>query len=285
MGILIGYSTFGDEYFSDDLPSVNSITYAEFSGSIIDEISIRKTDQSTSSIKETWQSDTILLALFQNSLEAGDINNDGVNIASFKVKRRLSTDLDSIDVGEVTYSASQLSYEFYDYTQPNGNLIYTIVPVGENGLEGTPFNTNVTSSFSGIFLVDKDTNDVLAFDKSFNLGTVDSTLNQNRTILETFSKFAQVIYGQTSYETFTLTTVLLPDDGSQSNAKYLDVLNKFIMSHSPKVLKFDNGKIMVVDIGNVKSSTPTATWDGYDYTQITVDVTETQDFIQYMKGL
>lgn len=285
MGILIGYSTFGDEYFSDDLPSVNSITYAEFSGSIIDEISIRKNDQSTSSIKETWQSDTILLALFQNSLEAGDINNDGVNIASFKVKRRLSTDLDSIDVGEVTYSASQLSYEFYDYTQPNGNLIYTIVPVGENGLEGTPFNTNVTSSFSGIFLVDKDTNDVLAFDKSFNLGTVDSTLNQNRTILETFSKFAQVIYGQTSYETFTLTTVLLPDDGSQSNAKYLDVLNKFIMSHSPKVLKFDNGKIMVVDIGNVKSSTPTATWDGYDYAQITVDVTETQDFIQYMKGL
>lgn len=285
MGILIGYSTFGDEYFSDDLPSVNSITYAEFSGSIIDEISIRKTDQSTSSIKETWQSDTILLALFQNSLEAGDINNDGVNIASFKVKRRLSTDLDSIDVGEVTYSASQLSYEFYDYTQPNGNLIYTIVPIGENGLEGTPFNTNVTSSFSGIFLVDKDTNDVLAFDKSFNLGTVDSTLNQNRTILETFSKFAQVIYGQTSYETFTLTTVLLPDDGSQSNAKYLDVLNKFIMSHSPKVLKFDNGKIMVVDIGNVKSSTPTATWDGYDYAQITVDVTETQDFIQYMKGL
>lgn len=284
MAILLNYDVYNLNCFDDDMSNVRDIQYAEVNGAIVDELMVRtKTDQGNTNVRETWNNDTAILARFQNSLEAGNVSNSGIKIVSFKIQRKLSTDLNSIDVGEVTNNGGVT--EFYDYTQPNGsNLVYTIVPIGENGLDGVPIELNMTSSFSGIWLVDKDTNNVLPFDKAFSIGTADSTLNQTRTILETFSKYAQVYYSQNSYETLTLTTVVLPDDGTQSNTKYLDILNKFVTSHTPKVLKFDNGKIMVVDVGNVRTSTPTATWDGYDYFQLTVDVTEIQDFVSYMEG-
>lgn len=286
MGILIGYSFYGSEYFSDDLSAVRDITYAEFNDAIIDEIMVRgKTDQGTTNVRDTWNNDTYLLAKFQNSLEAGNVNNDGVKIASFEIKRKLATDLDSIHIGEVDFTTNLV--EYYDFTQPNGENVYTIIPIGENGLDGTPIETNVTSSFSGVWLVNKDTNDVLVFDKTVgnNVGNVDTTMNQNRTLIETFAKYPQVFYGsELNYETFTLSTILLPDDGQQSYAKYLDVLNKFIIDHKPKIAKFDNGKVAVVDISNPKTSTPLVTWDGADYIQLSVDATEIADFIDFMKG-
>lgn len=286
MSLLLNYSVYGYECFSDDLPSVSDIQYVSIGEAIVDEMMIRtKTDQGNTNVKETWNNDTVLLSKFQNSLEAGNINNSGIKISSFQIKRKLVTDLDSIDVGEVVFNGNG-SYDFYDYTQQNGNLLYTIVPMGENGLPGIPFDTNVTSSFSGIWLVDKDTNDVLVFDKSFNIGTVDTSPTQSRVLLSTFSKYPQIFYsGETNYESFTLSTVLIPDDGERSYSKYLDVLNKFILDHKPKIVKFDNGKCLVVDISNPKTSTPTTTWDGYDYIQLSVDVVETDDYISYMKGV
>lgn len=283
MALLLDFDVYDFSCFTDDLATVRDVTYAEVNGAIVDEFMVRENVEPIINTRDTWYNDTRILAKFQNTLEAGNVYNNGIKIVSFNIKRKLATDLNSLDVGTLTSSTNN-SYDFYDYTQPNGNLVYTIIPIGENGLDGTPIDANVTSSFSGIWLVDKDTNNTLPFDKAFSLGNADSTLNQTRTILETFSKYAQVYYSENSYETLTLTTIVLPDDGTQSNAKYLDILNKFITNHTPKLLKFDTGKSLVVDVGNVRTSTPMATWNGYDYFQLTVDVTEIQDVISYLGG-
>lgn len=293
MSLLLNYSVYDYECFSDDLPAVSDMTYVEVGQSIIDELMIRtKTDQGNTDIRETWNNDTVLLAKFASSLEAGNINNDGVKIVSFKIKRKLVTDLDSIDVGDVMFSGNT-NYDFYDYTQKNGNNLYTVIPIGENGLDGVPFDTTVASSFEGTWLVDKDTNNMLVFDKALSttmsntgsIADISTSFSQSRVLIETFNKFPQVFYtGDTSFESFTLSTVLIPDDGDKSYSKYLDVLNKFINDHKPKLLKFDNGKAIIVDVSNPRTTTPMTTWDGFDYIILSVDVVEVDSYENYFSN-
>lgn len=283
MAILLDYSFYGYDYFDDNLATVRDIQYAELNAAIVDEFMVRENVEPMINVKDTWDNDMRILAKFQNTLEAGNVYNNGVKIVSFKIKRKLATDLNSLDISTVTFNATG-NYDYFDTTQPNGNLIYTIVPIGENGLDGTPVDANVLSQFSGTWLVDKNTNNVLAFDKVFNLGTIDSTYNKNRTVLEGFSKYPQVYYGQTGYESFTLTTVIVPDTGNTSSVNYVDIVKNFIDDFEPKLLKMDNGKMLVVDVGNMKTSTPTFTWDGNDYFQVSVDVTEIDSYENYLKG-
>jgi hypothetical protein len=46
----------------------------------------------------------------------------------------------------------------------------------------------------------------------------------------------------------------------------------------------DTGRVFVADISNMRASSPMVTWDGADYTTISVDVTECYDYEEYMKG-
>jgi hypothetical protein len=66
-------------------------------------------------------------------------------------------------------------------------------------------------AFDGIWIVDKDTGEVLVFDKAIgNVGTVESTFNQQRTQIDTFGSYPQFYYSNDSgYEVFSLSTVIL----------------------------------------------------------------------------
>jgi hypothetical protein len=292
MSVLLGKSFLGLEKFSDDSASLSNIKYTEFGSSIIDEISIRqKTNQGMSNSRDTWQNDTILIAKFLNSLEAGNIGNDQNKIIKFKIVRRLmgQEQNDDIYLGEVPYDAdlnANVDLEFEDVTNPNTDLIYSVVPVSESGLDGAPQEISVKSDFTGIWIVSKDTNQVMVFDKAIggSVGNVETSLNEDRIQIDTFSKFPQFYYGgETSYENFTLTTVVLPDEGERLDKKYKEILENFV-DHKPKIVKTDTGKIMVADISNVRTSVPMNTWDGFSYMQLTLDVTECEDYETFMKG-
>jgi hypothetical protein len=238
-------------------------------------------------VKETWDSDTRILARFMNSLEAGNVNNDGVKITKFYVKRRNVNSLDDdIYVGEVEYDGINNELEFIDSTQPNTSLIYTIVPIGENYLEGNPKEVEIKSDFTGVWMVDKETGEVLAFDKALgSVGNFDTTFTEDRILIETFSKYSQVyrVGNSTSYESFTLSTVLIPENGKRSGELYQEILQKFIYNHNPKIVKTDNGRIFVCDISNPRPSAPMNTWSGYDFVQLTLDAVEVQDYKEFME--
>lgn len=289
MAAIIGYSFYGLEYFSDDSTSLQSVKYAEFSDAVIDEIDINQdTNVGMTNTRDTWNKTSVLIASFKNSLEAGNIANQGVKIVGFKVLRRLAnqTELDDIFLGQFDYSGGNADFTYVDVSQPNSDLIYSIVPIGENGLDGSVRKISAKSDFTGYWIVDKDTSNVLAFDKALNsVGNVDITLNENRTQIETFSQFPQFYYGSQRYETFTLSTVILPDDGQRSGDKYKDILNKFVVNHKPVIVKSDTGRIFVANISNVKASTPLNTWNGYDYIVLSCDVTEIMSYEDYMKGV
>jgi hypothetical protein len=288
MSVLLGYHPWGLSEFSDDSTPITNIKYGEFSAVVIDELSLRGKAESTANVKENhWDQFSKLLAKFQDTLEAGNILNEGVKIVSFKVMRRESNSNNDIYLGEVPLSSTtgNIDLEFEDVTQPNADLVYSIIPIGENGLDGTLREVSVSSDFAGVWVVDKDSKQVLAFDKAIgSVSTVDSTLNINRTQIDTFNQYPQFYYGQQKYETFTLSTVILPDDGERTSKKYKEIISNFIVDHKPKIVKTDNGKILVADISNLRASAPLNTWENYDFINIQVDVTECADYEDFMRG-
>lgn len=238
-----------------------------------------------SSTKDAWQIDTYLLAKFQNNLEAGNVLNDGTNIAKFVIKRRKTNELNSLTIGEVQYKEG-VSLNFTDYTQPNGTFIYGVYPVGVNDIQGSPNEIVGESDFTGFYIVDKDNNEVLAFDTYMDSGSpmVDVKLNQGRYSVETFSRFPSVFYNETMYHTFTLSATMIPDDYQKSGDVYLSILEKFINVHKPMIVKSGNGEIFVCDISNLQKSSPLNAWNGYDYLEITVDCQEIDDYDSFIES-
>lgn len=290
MGVLLGYDYFAS-IPEDDSVSLTNVKNTEYSAAIIDEISLRsKTDQGMTNIRNGWENDSAYLSKFINTLESGNLANDGVKIVKFRIVRRLADQSQSEDIqmGEVSFTAgTNAELSFTDSTQPNQKLIYTIIPVGENGLDGQFKEVTVDSSdsFTGWWVVDKDTGNVLPFDSAIgSVGNVDGQLNQDRIMLETFNKYAQVYYGEKEYHSFSLTTTIVPKDLEKSGNLYLDILTKFIKQHKPFIIKAENGMVYVADIGNTRFSSPLNTWNGFDPLTITIDCTEVQDYEEFMKG-
>lgn len=284
MGLLLDYHGWGSEFFLDDTPNVRNIKHAQFGGAIIDEVMVReKTNQGTTNVKDAWQNDTRILAKFVGSLEAGNVNQNGVKIVKFAIKRRIVGEYEDKQIGEVNFTGNQ-DLEFSDYTQPNTKLIYTIIPVGENNLEGTPVETEAESNFVGWWIVDKDTLEVLPFDKALgSVGNVDTTLTQNRTVIETFANLPSVYYGNQAYHSFTLDATFLPEEWERSGEVYQRILNNFIRSHKPFLVKASTGEVYVVDLSNIRKSTPQNAYRGYDYMQISVDALEIMDYDDYIQ--
>lgn len=82
--------------------AITKINYIEMKGCIVDEVHVReRTDSSInlSPTKDQWQVDTFLLAKFLNNLEAGNIDNAGLELVNFAIKRRKVSELDSITLG------------------------------------------------------------------------------------------------------------------------------------------------------------------------------------------
>lgn len=242
-------------------------------------------------IKENWGKDSSVLGKFNSTLEAGNINNNGVKIVKFNIFRRIDRpENEDFLVGEVDFvnTGGTVDLSYIDYTQPNDKLIYTLIPVGENGLSGLPREIKVNgleNGFSGWWVIDKDTNDVLPFDKAIgSVGNIDTALSQNKVVIETFSQYPRVYKNIPNYETFSLSTVILPDESERSGMKYTDILNKFILSNTPKIVKADNGRIYVCSLSNPRTSQPMNSWRGHDYIQLTVDVTEIDSYENFMKG-
>ncbi|MGG1663872.1 hypothetical protein [Brevibacillus sp. NRS-1366] len=279
----IGKSFYGNSYFRSPTSSIRKINNLQVANYIADELHVReRTDIDQSNMRETWQSDTRLLAKFKNSLEAGNVENGGLQIVEFAIKRRRIDEINSITLGRTDF-IHNVNINWVDVTQPNDKFVYSIVPVGENGLEGFPNEVSAESNFVGWWIVDKDNNEVLAFDKAIgNVGNVDTQLNQGRTLIETFSPYPQIYYNNQEYTSFSLTTVIIPKEFERSGKEYKRVFQNFIQKHTPMIVKSGDGRVFVCDVSNLRTSQPLNVWNGHDYLTITVDLVEVEDYETYI---
>ncbi|OPH47627.1 hypothetical protein BC351_10585 [Paenibacillus ferrarius] len=280
---IMGLNFYGTEFFRSPSNSVNNIYYGELKNGIYDEIEIReRTDVGKTNIKDAWQIDHRAIFKFLNDLEGGNIQNSGLEIVSFAIKRRKASELNSITLHHLPFVNNQ-QIVYTDYTQPNEDLVYSIVPIAENNLEGKNVDVSVTSDFVGWWLVDKKCDSILGFDKAMeSVGNVEATLNQGRVVIETLSKYPQVYYFDKEYESFSLSTVIIPSEFERSGKSYEKILNTFIKDHRPFLVKSDTGRAFVCDVSNPRLSSPLNTWKNYDYGVLTLDFVEVQSVDEYM---
>lgn len=280
---IIGYDFYGTQFFRSPSNSLKDIFYGELKNGIYDELEIRdRTDVDLSNVKSTWQIDHRAIFKFLGDLEGGNIQNSGLEIVSFAIKRRKTSDIDSITLGHLPF-VNNTQIEYVDYTQPNDDLIYSIVPIAENDLEGRNVDVSISSSFVGWHLVDKTTGSVLSFDKGIDsVGTADTQLNQGRALIETMTKYPSTYYWDKEYESFTLSTVIIPSEFERSGQSYEKILNTFIRDHRPFLVKADTGRVYAVDVSSPRLSSPLNTWKEYDYGVLTLDFVEIMSVDEYM---
>ncbi len=266
---------------------IENINYIELNNCIVNELHVRqRTDAGVdiTSAKDQWEIDTYLLARFLGNLEAGNIDLEGIQIEKFAIKRRNVGELEQLVLGYVDYEEGEV-LEFTDYTQSNDNFIYSVVPIGEGDIEGKPNLIQIESDFVGFYIVDKDTNNVLKFDKVIGneIRTVEKTLNQGRIQIETFNKYPSVYYTDQEYTSFSLSTVFVPSEFQRSGKMYETILNNFIRQHKPFIVKGSDGSIYIADISNPRKSTVMNETKTYNYIQFTIDCVEIQDYIEFMQ--
>ncbi len=262
-----------------------TIKNIEFKNCILDEIHIREktTNIDNTAVKESWQLDSILLARFLNNLEAGNIINEGRIITKFIIKRRNLGELDNITLHEIPYeSGIKQTLEFIDYTQSAGDLIYSIVPIDESGLDGKTNEIQHESIFTGVWLVDKNDNFTFGFDKQWGgeMRNLDIALQQGRIEIPSLSKYYGVYYTPEEFVRFSLSAVIMPSNFSI--AEWNSLVNK-ITQHIPLIVKSGSGDIYVCDVYSPQKST----WlvNAYrknDPVEISVECMEIMSVQEYM---
>lgn len=281
----VGLDFYGTHFYRSPTSPVTNIYYGEIKKAIYDELNIReRTDTSMDNVKDPWQIDHRAIFQFFNNLEGGNIENSGLKIVKFAIKRRKINELNPITLAYMDFvNDSELVY--YDYTQANAEYIYSVVPIAENGLEGNPSDTTCESDFTGWWVVNKYTNDVLGFDKYIgdSQSTVETPLNQGRAVLETLSEYPRIYYFKKRYHTFTLSTVIIPSEFERSGVKYEEIISKFIDNHVPLIVKSSDGRIFVADASTPKLSSPLNTWKQNDYGILTMDFVEIQGYNEFMR--
>jgi hypothetical protein len=261
-----------------------TINYIEMKNAIFDEAHMR---ERTSGIdltpaKKEWKIDSILMPKFPGNLEAGNINNEGLAITQFAIKRRSVGDIKNITLDYVPYDPDSV-VEYTDYTQPVGNLIYSIIPVGENGLEGKPNEVTVKSEFTGWWIVDKNVQSAFGFDKMFEGEDrkVSVGLEQGRVELEVLgSKFPRIYYTETEYARFMLSAVIVP--ANYSIAEW-NALVSLITQHIPLIVKSGNGDLYVCDIYEPSKQVLLNKYKNGDPFVLSVNCVEVQEYLDFME--
>jgi hypothetical protein len=281
--IIVGLNAFAQNQFTSVSPPIKDMHSLEISNAVFDELHLREktTEIDTSNVKEDWQLDTIMLAKFLGDLEAGNINNNGLEIAKFAIKRRKVDEHIPMTIGYKPF-VNNSEFVYRDYTQGIGDYIYSIVPVGVNEFFGLPNDIIVKSDFAGWFVVDKENNQTLAFDKFIGSeNSVNTQLNQGRVQLDTLSRFPKFIYTDQEYHTFSLKGVFIPEEWENSGQLYEDILNQYVRTHKPFLVKGSSGEIYIAEISAPNKTAPQNVYKGYDYMDLTLSFTEIMTETEY----
>jgi hypothetical protein len=269
--------------------AITNIDYIKIENCIVDQIEIREqtSDIDLTSTKGTsWEIDTVLLAEFLGNLEAGNVNNEGLVITKFRIKRRNSGELTNITLGEFDYDyLNPQTLEFIDKSLGIGDYIYSIVPVGENGLEGKPTEISLIDfSFTGVWLVDKNDNFTFGFTKQWDgeLRTLDISLEQGRIEIETLYPYNSVFYTPKQFSRFTISALVTPSN--YSITEWTNLVNK-ISEHVPLIVKSGSGDLYICDIYSPQKSTWLVNaYKSVDPVIITIQCMELMDYKTYMES-
>lgn len=248
--MLLSYNVLGSALTSRALPLKRGYSTVKFLGnSTVDDIHAQNDVLTNSEIlgittERTWNLDTLFLAQFENTLEAGNLTNLGLPITSWRIKRKKPSDSLYTQIAEIPFSNFQSFY--YDYTMENNQeYTYAIFPTS-NGTEGTGLEATGMSDFFGYTLTEYTSTSATPTSFLFDadLETSDITTKQDYKIYENgYTAKPAFRFGTREYIDMEITTMPYSINGEEIvvDSTLLQSIRAFINNKEPKVLNHSSG--------------------------------------------
>ena len=203
-----------------------------------------------------WNVKTIINADFKGNLDAGTIGAEGFMITHVQIMRSVygSGEWETVSVHE--YNSDFNTYTFVDRYVPNGvTYEYAIAPIANEIIGERLVAEPVLVDYEGLLITDSDYNFKLEYDTK--IGSV--THNTSQGVLTPLnSTYPIVTNASTSYRTGQIAT--LPVSSNSIKEDRIDNLSEkvnrekivnFLKDGRAKVIRIDNGTLMLVSISNV----------------------------------
>ena len=257
--MIIGYNFFsrgmGGSIFDTAIPTSN-IDVVKMGAGIYDElyVTVDGTIPDTDVKPTKWQLKTIMNAKFQNDLEAGSLDSDGHVIKKIQIyRRKYLLDDNWLLVGEFDYDIEYNTYSFVDrFTENGARYEYAIVPVAQDVIGDMELSSPIDVNFEGLFISDLEGNYRMEVD--YELGQI--THNENMSSASPLNgKYPIVTRGTQDYRTGDITFLPLSNEQVESfgttingrtERKYRNQVVNFLKNGSAKVIRNDNGEMMIV---------------------------------------
>lgn len=192
--------------------------------------------------EQKWDSfNTIFLANFENTLEAGNLTNSDLPITHYRIYRKETGESLYTFLDEIAFNPEQAIY--IDYTAVNGVQYDYGVRAVSSGTEGQLIQGVGIVDFSGWILQSLDANTLYNFDIEVESGNIQTVINMHK--YENNTKYPVVAFGNMQYEEGSLSTIPLTINGNDytQTSDYLETLRSFINNGEVKILKNSKGSI------------------------------------------
>lgn len=268
--MIIDYNFFGLRLeglvFDTPIPTSN-IDEVTLGAGIYDELYIT-VETNPSLINDTnikpsgWKLKTIMNSKFKSDLEAGSLDSDGHTITTIQIyRRKYFEETEWLLVGQFEYDINFNVYSFIDrFTENGAKYEYAIVPVAQDVIGDITVSEPIDVAYDGVFLSDLQNNYKLEVD--YELGTR-SHNNNVSTSSPLNGKYPIVTQGNQDYQTGNVTFLPLSqgqiDSGGhtidgKTERRYREQVLKFLKNGSTKVMRDDNGEMMIVATHNVQTT-------------------------------
>lgn len=250
--MILGINACGMAEFSTAIPDKRIHNQAKFYGlANIDNVHIQNIHSTQSDVENIFVNtvnqerniNTLLLANFNNSLEAGEFDNAGTIVTHWRIYRRKVGESIYTFLTEIPYVADGV--DFYDYTAQNGVQYEYEVKATSSGIEGNGKTGVGSLDFFGWILSDEDEDIVYKFDAEIESG--DINVLRDITLYDNYSEKPAFRFGKRNYRQGNLKTMPLMFNVEKHEYEItldtLESLRDFINKPNIKILKNAKGEI------------------------------------------
>lgn len=271
--IILGTAFLGaDDSYSPTPTNVNKIKELTISNGTYDTLAVTKDIdmEQAFDIDTAWDYNTIMLATYDNNINAGNMGFAMNNTSDIIIKRREKGTYHWTTIfHKKIETENDFHISFLDYFFKN-NTVYEYACVGLfNGAENDYSIKEIDSRFHGIFICDKDK----IYCTQMDIGSCDTSRIHYIAKKESLIKRYPFTYANsnTNYETgsvsgyFAKYDTVSHDFYPDESLAYRKELTDFLSDNKPKILRHEDGRIWLINIDGEISDT----MDGHELHRIT----------------
>ena len=251
---LIGFDMYGNQAFDANFSSYD-YTYLKLTNLILDECSVDAGNKEFNTNKTEWQSNTVFLATFNNTLEAGNLSMGDMEVDTLRFKKRKKGDVNWLLIEEVPYDKNQEFYEIKDrLARSNIEYEYAIVPVSGN-VEGNSISNSLMAIHEGLWIVDANNSVNIFCEVDYG------TINHNTNVVSfdlLNNRYPVVISGELDYVSGTISGRLVSNESLLNNELNIQAevnlrenVFAFMKNGKPKIMKNNEGRYYLIVVTDV----------------------------------